>query len=40
MSNINKDPFAFDGMADAEVEKRMKVCTFIPLCSCEIKSNA
>ncbi|TVU15110.1 hypothetical protein EJB05_38612 [Eragrostis curvula] len=24
MSNVNKNPLAFDGMADAEVEKRMK----------------
>nr|VDC83144.1 unnamed protein product [Brassica rapa] len=26
--NGNKDPLAFDGMADAEVERRMKVITF------------
>lgn len=26
MVNGNRDSLAFDGMADAEVERRMKVC--------------
>jgi hypothetical protein len=25
--NGNRDPVTFDGMADAEVERRMKVCS-------------
>lgn len=28
-SNGNKDPLSFDGMADAEVERRLKVITLL-----------
>lgn len=30
-SNGNKDPLSFDGMADAEVEKRLKVVKILML---------
>jgi hypothetical protein len=36
---VNKDPLAFDGMADAEVKRRMKVCTSIPCSECLVIKN-